>query len=115
MISAGSGKNGQGNGTRVLVKANAWRRALALAQATAYRQAISTTPKTNGRASYSEKQGNLNIKGLKVGANRLNRKAAKRVVGMNERSCPKLSCSVSRTRLTAVFFEPIHEVNHVLA
>jgi len=63
----------------------------------------------------AKNKAHLNIKGLKVGANRLNRKAAKRVVGMNERSCPKLSCSVSRTRLTAVFFEPIHEVNHVLA
>jgi len=65
MISAGSGKNGQGNGTRVLVKANAWRRALALAQATAYRQGISTAPKTNGRASYSEKQGASQHQGLK--------------------------------------------------
>ena len=63
----------------------------------------------------AKNKAHLNIKGLKVGANRLNRKAAKRVVGMNECSCPKLSCSVSRTRLTAVFFEPIHEVNHVLA
>ena len=63
----------------------------------------------------AKNKAHLNIKGLKVGANRLNRKAAKRVVGMDERSCPKLSCSVSPTRLTAVFFEPIHEVNHVLA
>jgi CYTH domain-containing protein len=115
MISAGSGKSGQGNGTRVLVKANAWRRALALAQATAYWQGISTAAKTNGRLRTAKNKAHLNIKGLKVGVNRLNRKAAKRVVGMNERSCPKLSCSVSRTRLTAVFFEPIHEVNHVLA
>jgi CYTH domain-containing protein len=113
MISAGSGKNGQGNGTRVLVKPNAWRRTLALAQATGrlsqQRQRRTVELRT------AKNKAHLNIKGLKVGANRLNRKAAKRVVGMNERSCPKFSCAVSRTRLTAVFVEHIHEVNHVLA
>ena len=48
---------------------------------TAYWQGISTAAKTNGGLRTAKNKAHLNIKGLKVGVNRLNRKAAKRVVG----------------------------------